>query len=143
MNLNYHTSTGFLNYKNPYKHRYIAGSSRCSTKPLSLLLTNILTAVKEKLQTYCATTYARSGVNQMWILKNSKELLANLKSQNFSQINSIKTYDFSTLYTTIPHDKLKSRLLDIIDNCFFNKNGKRKYAYLVISHQKYYFVKHH
>jgi hypothetical protein len=26
---------------------------------------------------------------------------------------------------------LKSRLLDITDNCFFNKNGKRKYAYLV------------
>ena len=25
----------------------------------------------------------------------------------------------------------------------FNKNWKRKYAYLVISHQKHYFVKHH
>ena len=78
-------------HKTPYKHRYIAGSSKCSTKPLSLLLTNTLTAVKEKLQTYCATTYARSGVNQMWILRNSKELLSNLKAQNFSQINSIKT----------------------------------------------------
>jgi hypothetical protein len=64
---------------------YIAGSSKCSTKPLSLLLTNILTAVKE---------YARNGVNQMWILKNSKELLANLKTQNFSQINSIKHMTF-------------------------------------------------
>jgi hypothetical protein len=95
--------------------------------------------VKEKLQTYCATTYARSGVNQMWILKNSKELLANLKAQNFSQINSIK----HILYTTIPYDKLKSRFLDIIDNCFFNKNGKRKYSYLVISHQKHYLVKYH
>jgi hypothetical protein len=83
----------------------------------------ILTAVKEKLQRYCSTTYARSGVNQIWILKNSKELLANLKAQNVYQINSVKTYDFSTLYTTIPHDKLKYRLLD---NCFFNKNGKRK-----------------
>jgi hypothetical protein len=48
-----------------------------------------------------------------------------------------------TLYTTIPHDKLKSRLLDIIDNCFFNKNGKRKYSYLVISHHTHYFVKYH
>ena len=47
-------------HKNPYKHRYIAGSSKCSTNPLSMLLTNILTAVKEKLQTYCATTYART-----------------------------------------------------------------------------------
>jgi hypothetical protein len=80
--------------------------------------------------------YHSLDLNQMWILKNSKELLANLRTQNFSQINSIKTYDFSTLYTTIPHYKLKSRLLDIIDNCFFNKNGKRKYSYLVISHQK-------
>jgi hypothetical protein len=82
--------------------------------------------VKEKLQTYCATTYARSGVNQMWILKNSKELVANLKERNFSRIDSIKTYDFSTLDTTIPPEKLKSRLFDIIDNCFFHKNGKRK-----------------
>jgi hypothetical protein len=57
----------------------------------------------------------------MWILKHSNELLTNLKAQNFSQMNGIKIYDFSTLYTTIPHDTLKSRLLDIIDNCFFNK----------------------
>jgi hypothetical protein len=70
-------------------------------------------------------SYATSGKNQMWILKNFKEFLANLKTQNFSQINSLKTYDFSTLYTSTPHDKLKPRLLDIIDNCFFNKNGKR------------------
>jgi hypothetical protein len=81
-------------HKNPYRQRYIAGSSKCSTKPLSLLLTKILTAVKEKLQTYCATTYAKNGVNQMWILKNSKELLANLNAQNCSQMNSIKMYDF-------------------------------------------------
>jgi hypothetical protein len=43
-------------------------------------LPNILTAVKDKRQMYCATTYARNGVNQMWILENSKELLANLKA---------------------------------------------------------------
>jgi hypothetical protein len=30
----------------------------------------------------------------MWILKNSKELLANIKAQNCSQANSIKVYDF-------------------------------------------------
>jgi hypothetical protein len=46
----------------------------------------------------------------MWILKNSKDLLDNLKSRSFSQVSSIKTFDFSTLYTTLPHDKLKTRL---------------------------------
>jgi hypothetical protein len=129
-------------HKNQYKHRYITGSSKCSTKPLSLLLMKILTAVKEKLQTYCATTYTctRSGVNQMWIIKNCKELLANLKPKTYL-IKSTKTYDFLTLYTTISHGKLKSRLHDIIDKCFFNKNVKRKYSYLSISYQKHYFVK--
>ena len=59
----------------------------------------------------------------MWILKNSKQLLENLQSQ-FSHINSIRTFDFSTLYTTIPHDKLKSRLCNIIRQAFCFKNDK-------------------
>jgi hypothetical protein len=58
----------------------------------------MLTAIKESVQKYCSTSYSRSGVNQMWILKNSKELLENLKSRDFSKIGYIKTYDFSTLY---------------------------------------------
>ena len=62
-------------HKNPYKHRFIAGSLKCSTKPLSILLTKLLTHIKQGLQKYCETAYSRSGVNQMWILKNSKELL--------------------------------------------------------------------
>jgi hypothetical protein len=31
----------------------------------------------------------------MWILKNSKDILDNLKSRSFSQVSSIKTLDFS------------------------------------------------
>ena len=68
---------------NPYKQKFIAGSSKCSTKPLSLLLTKLLTAIKELLQRYCSTAYSISGVNQMWILKNSKDLLENLKFHAF------------------------------------------------------------
>jgi hypothetical protein len=58
-------------------------------------------------------------------------------------INSIKTNDFSTLHTTIPHEKLKCRVFNTIDNCFFHKNGKRKHSYQVLSHQKQCFVKYH
>jgi hypothetical protein len=70
-------------HKYPYQQRYIAGSSKCSTTPLCLLLTKLLTAIKESLQRYYSTAYSRSGINQMWILKNFKELLENLKSQCF------------------------------------------------------------
>ena len=59
-------------HKSPYKQRFIAGSSKCSTKPLSKILTLILTTIKEGLQTYCDKVYSTSGVNQMWILRNSK-----------------------------------------------------------------------
>ena len=87
-------------HKNPYKQRYIAGSAKCPTKPLSQIVTQVLTAVKEGLLKYCDTAYARSGVNQMWILKNSKELLENLKAQSLHSINSIE-YLISLLFTQL------------------------------------------
>ena len=90
-------------HKDPYKHRFIARSAKCSTKPLSKLLTTILTTVKDGLKKYCDVIYSHSGINQMWILKNSKELLDNFNSNSLASVNSIKTYDFSTLYTNIPH----------------------------------------
>ena len=40
-------------HKDPYKERYIAGSSKCTTKPLSKLLTIVLTTVKQGLERYC------------------------------------------------------------------------------------------
>ena len=123
-------------HKNPYKHRFIAGSSECSTKPLSILLTKLLTHIKQGLQKYCETAYSRSGINQMWILKNSKELLEHLKSPAFNHVTSIKSFDFSTLYTTIPHQKLKERLTNIIRNAFIFKTGNRRYKYLVLGHEE-------
>ena len=45
-------------HKNPYKQRYITGSAKCSTKPLS-------TAVNEGLQSYHDTRYSRNGINSM------------------------------------------------------------------------------
>ena len=83
-------------HKCPFKQRYIAGSAKCSTKPLSKLLTCILSAVKTGLQSYCDTSYSRGGVNQMWILKNSKDMLEYIQSRSLSSCNSIKIFDFST-----------------------------------------------
>ena len=52
-----------------FKQRYIAGSAKFSTKPLSKLLTCILSVANTGLQSYCDTSYSRGGMNQMWILK--------------------------------------------------------------------------
>ena len=51
-------------HRDPCKQRFIVGLSSCSTKPLSKLLTSILT-IKDGLQKYCDIVYSRSGINQM------------------------------------------------------------------------------
>ena len=102
--------------------------------------------IKQGLQTFCETAYSRSGINQMWILRNSNELLEHLKSPAFNYVTSIKSFDFSTINTTIPHQKLKSRLTSItsiIRNTFIFKHSHCGYKYLLLGHDETYFVKGH
>ena len=50
-------------------------------------------------------------------IKNSGEILDKLKARDFNA-NSLSTYDFSTLYTTLPHNLIKDRLNDLIERTF-------------------------
>ena len=130
-------------HKIPFKQHYIVGSAKCSTKPLSTLLICILSAVKTGLQSYCDTTFSRGGVNQMRILKNSKDLLEYIQSRFLSSRNNIKTFNFSTLYTTILHSKLKDKLRELVQLCFIKKYGQRRYKYIVLVRGKSDFVTSH
>ena len=65
-------------HKSPYKHRFIACSSKCMTKDLSCLLTKVLSTINDGLVRYCNTKTSHNGVNNMWILKNSTSLLSSL-----------------------------------------------------------------
>jgi len=108
-------------HKYPFKQRYVAVSAKCPSKHISKLLACILSAVKTGIQSYCDTSYSRGGVNQMWILKNSKDLLEYIQSRPLSSSNNIKAFDLSTLYTTIPHSRLKDRLRELVQLCFIKK----------------------
>ena len=77
----------------------------------------------------------------MWIIKNFKELLEHFKSSTFNHVTSIKSSDLPTLYTTLPHHKLKNRLTSIIRNASVFKNGNRRYNCLILEHEETYFVK--
>ena len=57
----------------------------------------------------------------MWILKTSKDLLEYIQSRSLSSCNSIKTFDFFTLYTSISHSKMKDRLKELVQLCFIKK----------------------
>ena len=52
-------------HKSPYKHWFLAGSSKCTIKDLSCLLTKVLSTIKDGLVRYCNTKTSRNGVNNM------------------------------------------------------------------------------
>ena len=104
-------------HKTPYKARFIANSSSCTTTELSELLTSCLTAIKKQVIKYCVKVYERSGKNLFWSIKNSGEILDKLKARDFNA-TSLSTYAFSTLYTTLPHNLIKDKLIDLIERTF-------------------------
>ena len=76
----------------------------------------------------------------MWILKNSTNLLSSLGHLGVHRTTSIETFDFSTLYTFTPHDLLKSRMNNIINNAFKLKNGATRYTHIKVGRNKSYFT---
>jgi hypothetical protein len=59
------------------------------------------------------------GINTMRIIQNSTSVHKKLATFNRKKkCNKIRTYDFSTLYTTIPHKQLKRQLAKMIVQTF-------------------------
>ena len=109
-------------HKRPYKARYIANSSSCTTTELSKLLTSCLTAIKAKVIKYCETVYERSGKNMFWPIKNSGEELSKLKDKGYQR-------QVCPLMIFLPCNGLiKEKLLDLIERTFYKKEGKLYFA---------------
>ena len=134
--------TGYLSFIKPYKVRFIANTSSCTTTKLSKLLTSCLTAVKTYVIRYCEKVYERSGKNFFWSIKNSGEVINKLKLRGF-RATSLSTYDFSTLYTTLSHNLIKEKLNDLIE-WSFEKEGlphlacNERNAFFTSEHQNRY-----
>ena len=61
--------------------------------------------------------YMRDPVKTYFGLLNSGDILDKLKARDFNA-TSLSTYDFSTLYTTLPHNLIKDKLIDLIERTF-------------------------
>ena len=90
------------------------------TTELSKLLTSCLTTIKNHVIKYCGKVYERSGKNLFWSIRNSCEVFNKLKSRGF-RASSLPTHDFSTLYTTLPHNLIKDKLVDLIERTLQGK----------------------
>ena len=112
-------------HKNPSKQRYIAASHSCSTKPLSKMITFCLKLIQQTHTNYCKTIARNCGHDRMWIVDNSIKVLEKLREFNVKDsAKNIRTYDFSTLYTSIPHKDLKKEIAWVISECF-NDDARR------------------
>ena len=118
--------TGYLNSIKHYKARFIANFSSCATTELSKLLTSCLTAVNKHLIKYFEKVYERSSKTLFWSIRNLGEILDKLKARDFNA-TSLSTNIFSTLYTTLPHNLVKDKLIDLIERTF-NKDGSPNLA---------------
>ena len=83
-----------------------------------------------------------SGKNLFWSIKNSCEVLNKLKSRGF-RASSYSTSNFSTWYSTLPHNLIKDKLVGLIEktshregslyvawndkNAFFTSDAVRNY----------------
>ena len=84
---------------------------------------------------YFEKVHERSGKNLLCLLKIKVKFLINLKLE-ISMRTSLSTYDFSTLHTTLPHNLIKDKLIDLIERTF-NREG---FPYLVCNGRKVLFT---
>ena len=124
-------------HKNPYGHRFIAASASCTTKPLSKLLTHCLQLILKHYKEYCKGIERRTGVNCFWVINNSIEVTNTLDKLRHAR--ALDSFDFSTLYTNIPHSQLKTRMEELIRNAFNTRDAShmalgKDYAYWTSRH---------
>ena len=116
----------------PPRCRFIVASSSCSTKPLSRLASSIYKHIFNQVHSFHDKSTFYKNYNRFWVIENSDPVIEKLTRLNKTKrARNISTYDFSTLYTKLPHDELIANLNEIVDFAFQGgnqkKDGNRKY----------------
>ena len=116
-------------HKNPVSSRTIIASKTSSLKPLLKDLTSIFKIFQSQVQSFNDKHRIWTGVSGFWVIQNNAPLIDRIgKINKRNKAKSVMTFDFSTLYTKIPHDLLIQALNEIVDFCF--KGGISKAVYV-------------
>ena len=65
--------------------------------------------------------------------------MSSLDQLDVRTATSMQTYDFSTLYTSIPHKLLKSRIAGLVHNSFKKRDESNCYTHITVGRRKEYF----
>ena len=73
----------------------------------------------------------------MWILQNSNDLYSTYNLGPFPPAIALKYF---TSLPSMPHSKLKDKLREFVQLYFIKKNGHRRYKYLLLGRDIFYFA---
>ena len=106
-------------HKNPIKFRFITAGRNSSLKQLSVLVGLCLQKclkVAKNHSNYVNRFYSR---NDFYVIDSNKDVLDYIFQNNLGYCRkSISTFDFSTLFTSIPHHQLKDNLTKFVNRIF-------------------------
>ena len=121
--LPYLYATPKLHY-DPARLRFIAGSFHCSTSDASLLLHHLLSCVKLQLRKKDDLRITATGIRRFFIIDSFQEVACFLQSWIRKRKNqSLDALDFSTMFTSIPHEDLITRLGCTVDEAAAHFSG--------------------
>ena len=101
-------------------------SEQCSTKKISKSVSSAFKLMYHQIENFHKKAKFLSNYNKFRVIQNPDPILESIRRINRKKgAKSIATYDFSTLYTKLPHDKLIKELLKLIDFCF--DGGKKNF----------------
>ena len=125
-------------HKSPTGSRFIIGSKKSSLKPLGKAITKIFKVLFHHKRRYFRKAGFFSGLKYCWCIDSHQEVIETLdRISNKNKAKSVSTYDFSTLYTKIPHNDLIKVLHEIIDSTFNDTNRR----YMSVGIKRAYWVK--
>ena len=121
-------------HKNPIKFRFITSSFNCINKDCNVILNLALNILNEKVHNEC---------DNSWIIINNKKVLDAISNCNDNPgipgNYMVSTFDFSTLYTALPHDDL-IRCIVALYNKYVNSEIEVFYRNKIITISKVQFV---
>ena len=82
-------------------------------------MTNILSLCQHNIENFHNKNRLWTGISNFWVIQNNSPVTNRINKINKNKKgHSIRTFDFSTLYTKIPHNLLLNALNEIVDFCF-------------------------
>ena len=109
-------------HKSKPKLRYVVSYFICVARKVTLAFK----AVQSEIESYSNILLKVTGTNRNWVIKNNNPIIDSLAYINENGIaRNVEIFDFTTLYTNLPHSDIKVALRSVIELAF--KNSKKSF----------------